>query len=121
MNGGLISRERSHGLIQYFPLIARVRTRANVNKMLTEKKVRRHESQSQVCEKPKRYPIETRKFGDLESSASTLSLVCMFPIILYRRKVVNAKSDVCYPGEVMARKRTKWFIFQKIMVSVGCR
>ena len=39
VNGGLISRVCSHGLIQYFPLIARVHTRANVNKMLTEKKI----------------------------------------------------------------------------------
>ncbi len=46
VNGGLISRECSHGLIQYFPLIARVHSRANVNKMLTEKKDLRHESQS---------------------------------------------------------------------------
>ena len=39
MNRGLISRGCSHGLIQYFPLIVRVHTRANVNKMLTEKKI----------------------------------------------------------------------------------
>ena len=38
VNGGIIPRGCSHGFIQYFPLIARVHTRANVNKMLTEKK-----------------------------------------------------------------------------------
>ena len=45
VNGGLISRECSHGLIQYFPLIVQVHTRANVNKMLTEKKDRCHAGQ----------------------------------------------------------------------------
>ena len=39
VNGGLISRACSHGLIQHFPLIARVHLRSNVNKMLTEKKI----------------------------------------------------------------------------------
>ena len=43
VNGGMILGERSHGLIQYFPLIARVHTQAHVNKMLTGKKDRRHE------------------------------------------------------------------------------
>ena len=38
VNRDLILKACSHGLIQYFPLIARVHTRANVNKMLTEKK-----------------------------------------------------------------------------------
>ena len=39
VNGGLISKECSHGLIQYFPLIARVHTRANRNKIGTETKI----------------------------------------------------------------------------------
>ena len=39
VNGGLTFKACSHGLIQYFPLIARVHTRTNVNKMLTEKKI----------------------------------------------------------------------------------
>ena len=38
VNGGFISRACSHGLIQHFPLIARVHLWSNVNKMLTEKK-----------------------------------------------------------------------------------
>jgi len=37
VNGGFISRACSHGLIQYFPMIARVHLQSNVNKMLTEK------------------------------------------------------------------------------------
>ena len=39
MNGASISRGCSHGLISYFPLIVRVHLPANVNKMLTEKKI----------------------------------------------------------------------------------
>ena len=39
VNGGFISRACSHGLIQHFPLIARVHLWSNVNKMLTEKKI----------------------------------------------------------------------------------
>ena len=93
MNGDLISRGCSHVLIQYFPLIVRVHTRANVNKMLTEKKDRCHEGQFQVREKAKYLPFETRKIGDLGSSAFTSLLIYPFHIILYMRKVVKAKSD----------------------------
>ena len=93
MNGGMIPRGCSHGFIQYFPLIARVRTRANVNKMLTEKKVCRHEGQFQVCEEPMHHPDGTRRIGDLRKNASTPPHICSFPIILYTRIVVNAKSD----------------------------
>ena len=39
MNDGSIPIERSHGLIQYFPLIVRVNTLVNVNKMLTGKNI----------------------------------------------------------------------------------
>ena len=96
MNGCLISRECSHGLIQYFPLIARVYARANVNKMLTEKKVRRHEGYFWVREKPTHRPVGTHNNGDFRNSASTPPLACAFAIILHTCKVVNEKSHVYF-------------------------
>ena len=39
VNTGQMWGTRSHGLSSYFPVIVRVCTRANVNKMLTEKKI----------------------------------------------------------------------------------
>ena len=64
VNRGLISWECSHGSIQYFPLIARVHTQANVNKMVTEKKDRGHTGHSWVREKPKHRLVGTQITGD---------------------------------------------------------
>ena len=93
MNGGLISGECSHGLIQHFPLIARVHTRANVNKMGTELKRSMSRRSLLGSEMRKRRPVVTLKVVDLGSSASTPPFVWSFPIILYACKVVNAISD----------------------------
>ena len=44
--------------------------------------------------------IGTREIGDLGSNASAPPLIWQIPIILYTRKVVNAKSDVLSLGTV---------------------
>ena len=113
----MISRGCSHGFIQYFPLIARVHTRANVNKMLTEKKVCRHEGQFQVCEEPMRRLDGTRRIGDLRGNASTPPRFCPFPIILYTRKVVNAKLgafSLYLPATRIENLTHKWYILPTI-------
>ena len=122
VNGGMIPRGCSHGFIQYFPLIARVHTRANVNKMLTEKKGCQHEGQFEVCEEPMHRPDGTWKIGDLRSNASTPPRFCSFPIILYARIVVNAKLgtfSLCMPAARIENLTHKWYILPTINLAAA--
>ena len=117
VNGGMISRGCSHGFIQYFPLIARVHTRANVNKMLTEKKIvvtkvnfRYLKSQCTALMEP----------GELAICGVThpRRLVSVRSLSYYtRRKVVNAKLDALslYPPATRIENLThKWYILPTI-------
>ena len=94
MNGGLISRACSHGLIQYFPLIARVHAPANVNKMLTEKKIVVTKVNFRCVKSQSATPLEHGKLAIRVVAHPLRHLSVCFPIILYTCIVVNAKSDV---------------------------
>ena len=62
--------------------------------MLTEKKDRRREGKFEAWEKTKAQPVRAGQIGDLQSSVLTAPLIRLLHIILYRRKVINAKAAV---------------------------